>query len=128
VDQNIGPQVGLSWEKINRTRGPNKRSNPDHSYSNALSQEVLGDVAGIAMENLLYDRRLCERRDQKTSWRHFSSVDVAPRKRSCTFFYMIYPKENIVYTGVVQIFYRKNRWDIDNFAFDNNNNDNNLYD
>jgi hypothetical protein len=23
---------------------------------------------------------------------HFSSVDVAPRKRSCTFFYRIFPK------------------------------------
>jgi hypothetical protein len=34
---------------------------------------------------------------------HFSSVDVAPRKRSCTFFYRIYPKENTVYTGILKI-------------------------
>jgi hypothetical protein len=36
------------------------------------------------------------RSDQKTSWRHSSSVDVAPWKRLCTFFYRIYPKENIL--------------------------------
>jgi hypothetical protein len=29
-----------------------------------------------------------------TKRRHIFSVDVAPRKRSCTFFYRIYPKEN----------------------------------
>jgi hypothetical protein len=34
----------------------------------------------------------CRRWDQKTSWRHFSSVDIAPRKRSCAFFYRIFPK------------------------------------
>jgi hypothetical protein len=53
------------------------------------------------MENLLYDGRLCEQSDQKSA-----SVGVAPRKR---FFYWIYPKENIVYTGVLQIFHMKNR-------------------
>jgi hypothetical protein len=32
------------------------------------------------------------------SWRHFPSVDVAPRKRSCTFFSgFTYRKENIVW-------------------------------
>jgi hypothetical protein len=40
---------------------------------------------------------------------HFSSVDVAPWKRSYTFLYRIYPKENIVYTGVLQIFHTQNR-------------------
>jgi hypothetical protein len=35
--------------------------------------------------NLLCNRRRCEWSDQQTWWRHFSSVDVAPRKRSCTF-------------------------------------------
>jgi hypothetical protein len=67
------------------------------------------------MGNLLHNRRCCERSDQNTSWRHFSSVDVAPRKGSFTFFYRIYPKENI--TDVLQIFHTKNRWDIENFAF-----------
>jgi hypothetical protein len=33
----------------------------------------------------LYNRRRCERCDQKTSWRHFSSVDVAPRKNRIHF-------------------------------------------
>jgi hypothetical protein len=66
--------------------------------------------------NLLYNRRRCERRDQKTSWRHFSSVDVAPRKRSCIFLQDL--SENIVFTGVLEIFHMKNRWDIKNFAFD----------
>jgi hypothetical protein len=28
----------------------------------------------------------------ETKRRHFSSVDVAPRKRLCTFFYRIFPK------------------------------------
>jgi hypothetical protein len=41
-------------------------------------------------------------------------VDVAPRKRSCTF-YGVYPKENIVYTGVLQIF---RQGDIEGIAFD----------
>jgi hypothetical protein len=36
--------------------------------------------------------RRCRRWDQKTSWRHFSSVDVAPRKRSCIFFYRNFPE------------------------------------
>jgi hypothetical protein len=40
--------------------------------------------------------------------RNFSSVDVAPRKRSCTFFYRIYPKENIVFTGHPADFSYKN--------------------
>jgi hypothetical protein len=44
---------------------------------------------------------------QNTSWRHLSSIDVAPRKISCTFFYRIYPKENIAYTGVLQVVQRK---------------------
>jgi hypothetical protein len=61
------------------------------------------------MVNLLYNRRRCERSDQKTSWRHCSSVDVAPRNRLCTFFDRIYPKENIVYTGILPIFHTKNR-------------------
>jgi hypothetical protein len=38
------------------------------------------------------NRRRCRWWDQNTSWRHFSSVDVAPRKRSCAFFYRIFPK------------------------------------
>jgi hypothetical protein len=46
---------------------------------------------------------------KKTSRRHFSSVDVAPRKRLRTFFYGIYPIENAVYTGVLQIFHTNNR-------------------
>jgi hypothetical protein len=47
---------------------------------------------------ILFDNRWrCERSDQKTLCCHFSSVDVAPRKRLCTFLYRIYPKENIVY-------------------------------
>jgi hypothetical protein len=68
------------------------------------------------MGNPLYNRWRCERSDQNTSWRHISSVDVAPQKNSCTFVYRIYPNENIVYTGVLHIFHTKNRWDIDNFA------------
>jgi hypothetical protein len=72
-----------------------------------------GRGAYLFMGNLLSNRRRCERIDQNTSWRHFSSVDEAPRKRSCTFFCIIDPKENIV----LQIFHIKNRWDIDNFTF-----------
>jgi hypothetical protein len=44
--------------------------------------------------NVLYNKRRCEWSDQNTSWRHFSSVDVAPRKRSRTFWYRIDSKEN----------------------------------
>jgi hypothetical protein len=61
------------------------------------------------MGDLLYNRWRCKRSDQKTSERHFSSVDAPLRKRSCTFFYRIYPKENIVYTGVLQISYGEKR-------------------
>jgi hypothetical protein len=32
------------------------------------------------MENLFYNRRRCERSDQRTSWRHISSVDVTAEK------------------------------------------------
>jgi hypothetical protein len=39
--------------------------------------------------------------------RNFSSVDVAQRKILCTFFYRIYPTENIVYADVLQIFHKK---------------------
>jgi hypothetical protein len=35
-------------------------------------------------------------------------VDIAPWKRLCTFFYRIYPNENIVNTGVMPIFHTKN--------------------
>jgi hypothetical protein len=84
---------------------PTAENNP---RSPALGQKV--------MCNLIYNRRRSERSDQNTSWRQFSSVE--PRKRSCTFFYRIYPKENIAYAGVLQIFHTKNRWDIENFAFD----------
>jgi hypothetical protein len=104
-------------------------------------------IVPLLMVNLLHDRRHCERSDQKTSWRHFSSVaqsphcffsgflwtmsdqntswrhffsvDVAARMdRVIFFYYRIDPKENIVYAGVLQIFHTKNRWDIENFAFD----------
>jgi hypothetical protein len=51
------------------------------------------------MGNLLYNKRRCEQSDQKTWWHHFSSDDVAPQKRLWTFFYRIYPKENIVFTA-----------------------------
>jgi hypothetical protein len=41
----------------------------------------------------------------ETKRHHDVTVDVLPRKISITFFYMIYPKENIVCTGVfLQIF------------------------
>jgi hypothetical protein len=60
----------------------------------------------------------CERSDQNTSWRHFSSVDVAPRKRSCTFFYAWFIQKKALSMPVLQIFHTKNRWDIDNFACD----------
>jgi hypothetical protein len=50
-------------------------------------------------EPAFLDRAAGERIDHKTSGRHFSSVDVAPRKRSCTFLYRIYSKENFAYTG-----------------------------
>jgi hypothetical protein len=46
----------------------------------------------------------------------FPLVDVAPWKRLYIFL-QDYPKENIVYTGVLQIFLTKKR-DIENFAFD----------
>jgi hypothetical protein len=47
--------------------------------------------------------------DQRTSWRHFSSLDV----RTCSTaekVVCIYQK-NFVYAGVLQIFHRKNRFD-----------------
>jgi hypothetical protein len=45
--------------------------------------------------------------------RHVCSVDVAPRKRLCTFFYRIYPTGNIIYyASVLQIRHTAN------FAFD----------
>jgi hypothetical protein len=47
---------------------------------------VFSAVHCSPMRNLRDNRRRCRRWDQNTSWRHFSSVDVAPRKRSCTFF------------------------------------------
>jgi hypothetical protein len=75
-------------------------------------------TCGPLMGNLSYNRWRWEWSDQNTSWRHLSSVDVAPQKRSCTFFYRIYPNENIVYSGVLPIFHPKNRCGIENFAFD----------
>jgi hypothetical protein len=48
-----------------------------------------------SMRNLLHNRWRSEQRDQNTSWRHFSSVDVTPRKRSCTFYCRSYPPQNI---------------------------------
>jgi hypothetical protein len=50
------------------------------------------------------DSAASRRSDQKTSWHRFSCVDVAPGKRLRTFFYRIYPKENIVYTGSCSFF------------------------
>jgi hypothetical protein len=46
------------------------------------------------------NRRRCRRWDQKTPWRHFSSVDVAPWKTSCTFFYRIFPKRKHFVTWI----------------------------
>jgi hypothetical protein len=41
------------------------------------------------------------------------------RGKDCVHFSTgFFQKENIVYTGVLQIFRRKNRWNIGNFAFD----------
>jgi hypothetical protein len=71
-----------------------------------------------AMPALYYNIWRWEQSDQKTSWCHFSSVDVAPQKRLCTFFCRINPTENIVNTGVLEIFHMKNQWDIENFPFD----------
>jgi hypothetical protein len=48
--------------------------------------------SGMVEGNPRYDRRRCDRSDQKTPWRHFSSVDVAARK------YRIYPEEKMFYT------------------------------
>jgi hypothetical protein len=47
------------------------------------------------MANLLHNRRRCERSDLKTSWRHFSSVDVAPRKHRLHFSTGFIQKKNI---------------------------------
>jgi hypothetical protein len=55
-------------------------------------------LSHFTMGNLFYNRWRCEQSNQNTSWSHFPSVDVAPWKRLCTFFYRIYPKENIVYS------------------------------
>jgi hypothetical protein len=53
------------------------------------------------MRNLIID-------GAETKRRNFSSVDVAPRKRLCTSFSTgFFQKENIVYTGVLQIFCTK---------------------
>jgi hypothetical protein len=57
--------------------------------------------------NLLDNRRRCEQSDLTTSWRHFSSVDVAPRKRLCTFFYRIYPKKALSIPASCRFFIRK---------------------
>jgi hypothetical protein len=51
----------------------------------------------LRMRNLHDNRRRCRRWNQKTSGRHFSSVDVAQRKRS--------KKKTL-------------RWDLKNSAFD----------
>jgi hypothetical protein len=54
------------------------------------------------------NRRHCRRWDQKTSWRHISSVDVAPRKRLCTFFYRIFPKiKHCLYRCPAEFSYKK---------------------
>jgi hypothetical protein len=57
----------------------------------------------ISIGNLLHNRRRGEPKDVMTS---LSSVDVAPLERSCTFFYRIYPKENI--PASCRFFIRKN--------------------
>jgi hypothetical protein len=51
-------------------------------YLETLITTRLRAVSKWTTGKLLSNRRRCDRRDQKTSWRHFSSVDVAPRKRS----------------------------------------------
>jgi hypothetical protein len=51
----------------------------DVSMQNALSQLI---HQSTRMENLLNNRRRCDRSDQNTSWRHLYSVDVAHIKMS----------------------------------------------
>jgi hypothetical protein len=68
------------------------------------------------MEYLLHNRRRCERCEQKTSWRHFSSVDVAPRKISCTFFTGFIQKKTLSTQASCRFFIRKNLWDIENLS------------
>jgi hypothetical protein len=45
-----------------------------------------------AMRNLIIDGAAGGETKRHHKWRHFSFVDVAPRKRSCTFFYRIFLK------------------------------------
>jgi hypothetical protein len=52
-----------------------------------------------------------------TKWRHFSSVDVAPRKWSCACFYRIYPKKTLSIPASCIFFIRKTD-EISNFEFD----------
>jgi hypothetical protein len=55
----------------------------------------------------------------ETKRRHFSSVDVAPRKRSCTFFYRIFPPKKWSIPVSCRFFVRKtDDIYIENFAFD----------
>jgi hypothetical protein len=82
-----------------RLRPRVKRAKSDWRATNPWVSKMMERYRGPPMENLLDNRRRCERSDQRTSWCHFSSVDVAPRRRSCKCLYRIYPKENIVYTG-----------------------------
>jgi hypothetical protein len=60
------------------------------SWSSVLHHEYCQ-----TMGNLFYNRWRCEQSDQKTSWPRISSIDIAPSKRSCTFFYRIILKENL---------------------------------
>jgi hypothetical protein len=55
------------------------------------------------MRDLLVNRRCCERSIQKTSWRHFSSVDM---EKIVNIFLQDLSKRK--HTGVLQIFHSRN--------------------
>jgi hypothetical protein len=74
----IRSQVFIYW----RCQFPNLRR--DVGKIGKYEQKT-GHFFGGMRTCFIVDGR-CERNDKKTSWCHFSSVSVATRKRSCTFF------------------------------------------
>jgi hypothetical protein len=104
-------QQSMRWNLILFTGRTNRVRSVSLSHPSSTlyleTQTYVTDTFWIYTGDLLHNRWRWELRAQTTPWRHFSSVDVAPRKRSCTFCYQDLSKRKhmIVYRAVLQIFH-----------------------
>jgi hypothetical protein len=103
-DENRTPKLHEDYEKSETWFG-----HAPSIFQKSNLQRITAYVVNAVERAWYYNGNLLRAEWPKDVMTSLSSVDIAPCKRSCSFFYMIYPKENIVSAGVLQIFHTKNR-------------------